>query len=116
MNTTEAIKEAVVSTGWQIPTDAVLKTYRGRPGCGCGCRGTYSMSKQAVTRRTKSVNEMLEFLDAGNGYSLEVTMDGVWSNWGDNGEDAVCFSVTDHLDDKTVWVYVNAAALPNVEA
>lgn len=34
-------------------THSPIRTYRGRPGCGCGCKGTYSENKGATTRRLR---------------------------------------------------------------
>lgn len=43
-----------------IPTDAVIRTYRGRTGCACGCRGTYSSNTRAIRSRTRFVNDHLD--------------------------------------------------------
>ena len=34
----------------KITTNMIKEVYSGRPGCGCGCRGKYSTTKQAKTR------------------------------------------------------------------
>lgn len=98
---TYTVKTKIKEQGFQIPADAVLETYRGRPGCGCGCRGTYSTTKHAITRRSKFINELLA---APEMYSIDL-----WANYGDNGEDVACFGFTD--EETTVWVYVNITAL-----
>lgn len=38
----------------------VIRTYRGTPGCCCGCNGTYSSSKRAITMRTRFVNDHID--------------------------------------------------------
>jgi hypothetical protein len=101
-STTTTDIELLASLGWQIPVEAVLRSYRGRPGCGCGCRGTYSTTKRAVTMRTKFINELI-------GHE-HLNMSDVWSAYGDNGEDVVCVSWED--DETAVWLYVDASCLP----
>ena len=34
-----------------MDTTKIVRTYRGRPGCGCGCRGEYSTRPGTTTRR-----------------------------------------------------------------
>jgi hypothetical protein len=34
----------------EIDLGVVLRTYRGRPGCGCGCRGTYTSERWAMRK------------------------------------------------------------------
>jgi hypothetical protein len=50
---------AAADAGWVIPTAAVTDTYRGRPGCACGCLGTYSTHSRAVNHRVGIVNRNL---------------------------------------------------------
>ena len=104
--TIEQIK-AAVAAGMQIPTDAVLDTYRGRPGCGCGCRGTYSKDTRAINSRTYAMNAMIK-LDA-TADTHYVNIDGIWTGYGDNNEDVVCFSFVD--ENITVWIYVDVDKL-----
>lgn len=106
------VKDAI-RAGWKIPTDAVINTYRGRPGCGCGCRGTYSMTKRAVTMRTKYVNEwMSDFIDSTDRI-IFTSVDGPWVDHGDNGETVFCISFTDTDENSTCWVYIDAEKIEN---
>lgn len=84
----------------EIPVEAILDTYRGRPGCGCGCRGTYSKTTRAIKSRIQFLADVEKYVKTSD----------VWTNYGDNGEDVVCFTYDD--DEVSVWVYVNAAHLP----
>lgn len=97
----QAMMDDIRLTGWRIPTEAVRNTYRGRIGCGCGCRGTYSSTKHAITRRTKFLNEMI---GEGN-YALH--------DHRKYGSAQVCFAYEDRDDDKCVWVYVDPTYLPD---
>jgi len=36
----------------------VIRSYRGRPGCMCGCRGTYSSDQKLGIRRLKKIVEI----------------------------------------------------------
>lgn len=38
----------------------VTRVYSGRPGCACGCRGTYSDSKGQITRVTNILRKALD--------------------------------------------------------
>lgn len=40
----------------QIDPKTVVNTYHGRPGCACGCRGTYAPAGSVATRRVNKVN------------------------------------------------------------
>lgn len=97
---TEMIQEIIINMGWQIPTDAVKGTYRGRAGCGCGCRGTHSVSKRAVTLRTRFINEAI--MDG----RIELSHYGMKTD----GCETVCFSYED--EDTYVWVWVDTSCLP----
>lgn len=103
MDTEElALRDFIRDTGWTIPCEAVIDTYRGRRGCGCGCRGTYSASKRAVTMRSRFVNESI------NDPEFGINHCGPSSKA--DGESVTCFSYED--DDTYVWVYVLTASLP----
>lgn len=62
-------------------TDRITRTYRGRPGCGCGCRGTYSDHPATVTRRLREAAEAVragerpELTDAGPGDGFCVSLE-----------------------------------------
>lgn len=72
----------------------VLKTYRGRPGCGCGCRGTYSVRPATMTRRLRGAAEALA---AGAEYSVHA------AEW--NGVDpGIVIAV--ESEKRYLWIYV----------
>lgn len=100
------LHDTILRTGWTIPTDAVLRTYRGRVGCGCGCKGSYSFTKRAATIRSRFVMERINY--------AEVV--GPFPSRGEDGVDvpSYCLSYENDEDDVAVWVYVRAEALPTV--
>jgi hypothetical protein len=38
----------------------IVRVYSGKPGCGCGCRGTYSETKAQKTRILNTVSNLSE--------------------------------------------------------
>lgn len=40
-----------------LTPDKVLRVYSGKPGCGCGCKGSYSESKGMVTKTLRIMRE-----------------------------------------------------------
>lgn len=41
----------------QVPVEQIVRVYRGRPGCGCGCRGKYWEDQRNIRRVVKMMNE-----------------------------------------------------------
>lgn len=93
----------ITDTTFQIPASAVLETYRGRPGCGCGCRGTYSKTTRAINSRTAFINDAIA--DGCYVYASEPM-----ENYGDNGETVIIYTFDN--DGISVWLYVNADEMP----
>ena len=42
----------------KVGEEDILRSYRGRPGCMCGCRGTYSDKKSLGIRRLRKIREL----------------------------------------------------------
>ena len=55
----------------------VKRVYSGRPGCMCGCRGTYNTSALSIKRAVNKLNKRID-----------------WSN---------SLAVQSHMDDKCAW-------------
>lgn len=50
----------------QIKLEDVVKTYNGKPGCACGCRGQYTERGEisaAVKRRVAFINKNMDHAD-----------------------------------------------------
>lgn len=43
----------------KITVDMVERVYNGRPGCACGCRGTYSDSKRSISSLLKKFEAII---------------------------------------------------------
>ena len=44
----------------QIDRSKIKRVYSGKPGCACGCRGSYSESKASITKTLKRYEEAEE--------------------------------------------------------
>jgi len=67
----------------------IKRTYRGKPGCGCGCLGTYSDRPATTTRRVREAAEAVR-----HGERPELT---------DCGEDGFCVSLESEA--RFLWLY-----------
>ena len=47
-------KQSRLTKAEQKVVPGLVRTYRGRPGCGCGCLGEYSMNPGTATRRVNA--------------------------------------------------------------
>lgn len=56
----------------ELDAHPVSITYRGRVGCGCGCRGTYSDKLVSLTKRR---NELLAWVRTGTAERVTVWSD-----------------------------------------
>lgn len=83
---------------WEIPVEAVVKTYRGRQGCGCGCNGIYSDRPSTNRKRTADVNAGILHAHFVGPFDMD-------------GEEVFCASL-DNADGGTVWAYFSASVNP----
>ena len=76
-----------------LPREEIARVYSGKPGCGCGRKGSYSESKGQITRVLNAMRER----------ASEVQMD----LWEKDSEGIVgCLSLED--DSRYRWVYIKA--------
>jgi len=60
------------ATKIDINVAAVTKVYSGRPGCGCGCKGTYWTDMRNIVRITKIMQARADEVTFEDGiYSLQ---------------------------------------------
>ena len=49
----------------QLTTEHALRVYSGRPGCMCGCRGTYRDDAASIKRQVNKMNKLIALIEAG---------------------------------------------------
>lgn len=54
-----------------INPETVYRVYTGKPGCGCGCRGTYWEDARNIRRVVKAINARI-----GSGAETQINADG----------------------------------------
>jgi hypothetical protein len=74
----------------EITIEDVIETYAGKPGCGCGCRGTYS-SEHSVSASRLAEMQVAETINPGS-----VQMD--------DDDGIVIYAL--ETDAKFIWIYV----------
>lgn len=70
--------------------EGIHRTYRGRPGCGCGCNGTYSMNPITLGKRAAEAAEAIR-----SGEKPEMTRCSLEDGW--------CLSL--ESDKRYLWIY-----------
>lgn len=75
----------------KVTTEMVVRVYSGRPGCGCGCKGTYSESQRS---KTIILNKLKK-----NPMLVEQTGPFARAN-----EEQICFSL--ETESRYLWVFV----------
>lgn len=74
-----------------IDPETIYRVYSGKPGCGCGCNGTYWEDDRNIRRIVKKINARI-----GDGASVQATGEGR----------AFCYFVED--DRRYLWAYARA--------
>lgn len=82
----------------ELPTkEDIIRIYRGRPGCGCGCRGTYYEGDELTSRRVAGALRSLR--DGIDQDQVEVDQ---------MSDGQTCISR--QTDSSYLWVYTKAVA------
>ena len=82
-----------------VNPESIYRVYSGKPGCGCGCRGTYWEDARNIRRIVKQINSRL-----GTGAGLQTGGDGL----------PFCYFVEDGRDGgpgRYWWAYVKGGSV-----